>query len=110
MFADGIRTAGLELFAKHHVSEGIELLADYARNMKKHSSQKRVPVVLKMLESYGTHATRAIPHLEATADYFDNNEEGFPKKLSREKAQAVRDTIENIKSATQTPVLKHLSS
>ena len=109
MFADGIRTAGLELFTKHHVSEGIELLASYARNMKKHDSEKRVVKVMKMLEAYGAHAKRAIPHLEATAKYFTGDETGFPRRLSLEKAKVVRDTISKIEAATETPELRELN-
>lgn len=109
MFADGIRTAGLRLFAKHKVGEGIELLADYARNMKKHGSQKRIIGILKLLESYGTHAQRVIPMLEETADYFENREEGFPKRLSQDKARYVRETIANIKASTDTPRLIELN-
>ncbi len=110
MFADSIRTAGLELFAKHHVSEGIELLADYARNQKKHASEHRILKVLKMLESYGAHAQRVIPRLEETIDYFENREEGFPRNLSKGKAQAVRETIERIRASEEMPKLIYLSS
>ena len=31
MFDGQIQSAGLDLFSRHHVSEGIELLADYVR-------------------------------------------------------------------------------
>jgi hypothetical protein len=110
MFADGIRTSGLELFAKHHIAEGIELLADYARNQKKHGSQKRIVQVMKMLETYGAHAQRAIPHLEETANYFENAEEGFPRKLSLEKAQLVRETIKEIKTSEERPQLIQISA
>ncbi|MDG2124765.1 MAG: DUF6288 domain-containing protein [Verrucomicrobiales bacterium] len=109
MFADGIRTAGLELFTTHHVSEGIELLAKYARKQKKHGSEKRIVTVMKMLESYGTHASRVIPHLEATAKYFTSDETGFPRRLSLDKAKVVRDTIETIEASTDTPELRELN-
>ncbi len=44
MFADGIRMSGLALFSKHRVSEGIELLADYARNQKPHASEQQIAI------------------------------------------------------------------
>ncbi|MEM7262548.1 MAG: DUF6288 domain-containing protein [Planctomycetota bacterium] len=109
MFADTIRTKGLELFAKHHVSQGIELLADYAKNQKPHGSEKRIGEVMAMLQSYGTHAQRVIPELESVANYFENEEQDFPKKLSRRKAQSVRDAIVAIRSATETPKLIDLN-
>ena len=109
MFADGIQNAGLELFAKHHISEGIGLLADYARTQKKHGSQKRIVTVMKMLERYGAHAKRVIPSLESTASYFENGETNFPKKLSQDKAKVVRETIEKITASTNAPKLKTLN-
>lgn len=108
MFADAIQTSGLELFAKHKVDEGIELIADYARSQKKHGSQKRIVTIMNMLEGYGAHAQRVIPQLEATANYFENEETDFPKKLSRDKAQVVREAIERIKSSTLEPELMEL--
>jgi hypothetical protein len=105
MFANTVRTEGLALFSKYHVSEGIELLADYARNQKKHGSQVRIIEVLDMLKKYGAHAQRVIPHLEETANYFDNNEEGFPKKLSQQKAEIVREAIKQIKASKERPSL-----
>ena len=106
MFADGIQTAGLELFAKHRVESGIELLADYAGNQKQHGSQKRIVRVMRMLESYGAHAQRVIPQLEATADYFEQDEQDFPKKLSREKASVVRESIRKIAASNEMPPLR----
>ena len=63
MFAHEIRMNGLELFAKHRVSERIELLASYARHQKPHASEKRIATIMEMLKSYGAHARRAIPLL-----------------------------------------------
>ncbi len=108
MFADGIQNAGLELFTKHRIDEGIELLADYARTQKKHGSQKRIVTVMKMLESYGAHAKRVIPQLEAAANYFEKEETDFPKKLSLEKAKSVRETIKKIAASSEMPKLKVL--
>ncbi|WP_146578927.1 DUF6288 domain-containing protein [Neorhodopirellula pilleata] len=109
MFADGIQNSGLELLSKHRIDEGIELLADYARTQKQHGSQKRIIVVMKMLESYGAHAQRVIPQLEATANYFEHEEQDFPRNLSRDKARIVRETIQKIKLSTDRPELRSLN-
>jgi hypothetical protein len=109
MFCDGIRTSGLELFVKHRISEGIELLADYARNQKQHASEKRIGKVMDLLKQYGTHARRVIPRLKAVADYFEKEEKDFPRKLSLEKAKVVRETIASIEAATDTPALIRLN-
>lgn len=105
MFANEIRDAGLDLLAKHKVSEGLELCADYVRNMKQHGSQKRILTVLKLIESYGAHAQRVVPSLKETADYFEHKEKDFPKKLSIGKAKDVRKSIDKIMQATKKPEL-----
>lgn len=108
MFDGQIQAAGFDLFSKHHVSEGIELLADYVRLVKPHGSQNQVPVLLGMLKRYGAHAQRAIPRLEKAIHYFENEEEDFPKKLSLQKAEAVRETIREIREMTDKPELVEL--
>lgn len=108
MFDGQIQYAGLDLFSKHHVSEGIELLADYVRLVKPHGSQNSVPQLLEMLKRYGAHAQRAIPQLEKAIYYFENEEKDFPKSMSLQKAEAVRKTIQEIQAMTEKPELKVL--
>ncbi len=111
MFSNLIRTGGLELFSKHHVSEGIDLLADYARNQKLHGSMVRLGPVMDMLKNYGVHAQRVIPHLEETIHYFENDEhkKGYPQKNSLMKAEIVRKAIKAIKVSKQRPKLIQIS-
>jgi len=109
MFDGSIQTAGLELFSKHHISEGIELIAGYVKAQKKHGSQIHTPKLLALLEPYGTHARRAIPLLERAAHYFENEEQDFPRAMSLQKAKDVRDTIEKIKQRTDQPELIQLN-
>ncbi|MEO0478389.1 MAG: DUF6288 domain-containing protein [Planctomycetota bacterium] len=109
MFADGVRMAGLRLLAKHRVEEGIAACAFYVRHMKQHGSQKRVPKVLEILQGYGAHAQAVIAELEQVADYFENDEVRFPKKLSRQKAEAVRDAVRTIRASTERPELIRLN-
>ncbi|BCX49071.1 hypothetical protein HAHE_29790 [Haloferula helveola] len=109
MFDGQIQAAGLDLFSKHHVSEGIELTADYVRLMKPHGSQKQIEKVLAMLKRYGAHAQRAIPLLEKAIYYFENEEQDFPKKLSLEKAEKVRVAIGEIRAMTEKPELRELN-
>ncbi len=109
MFDGQIQAAGLELFSKHRISEGIELIAGYVKAQKKHGSQVTTPKLLGLLKPYGAHAQRAIPLLEKAADYFENDEEDFPKNMSLEKAKAVRDTIQEIKASIDKPELVKLN-
>jgi hypothetical protein len=105
MFASEIRMSGLELFAKHRIDEGIELLVDYARNQKGHGSEKRIVKVMELLKMYGAHANRVVPQLEAAAKYFQDGEPNFPRHLSLGKAELVRKTIGEIKASTDEPEL-----
>ncbi|MFK7789043.1 MAG: DUF6288 domain-containing protein [Phycisphaeraceae bacterium] len=110
MFADGIRMAGLDLLSKHHVEQGMDLLIWYAQYQKPHASQIRVPVIMSMLERYGAQAQPKTEALQALSDHFDAGEEGFPLRLSKGKAQNVRDTIEKIRQSTDRPELIKISN
>ena len=105
MFAHEIRMAGLQLFADHHVAEGIELLADYVRDMKPHASEHRILKVLELLEKYGAHGQKVIPTLKEHAAFFDAGQPNFPLQLSRGQAKAVRESIQRIQSSTDRPPL-----
>ena len=65
---------------------------------------------MDMLKSYGAHATRVIPQLEETIDYFENFEKDFPKRLSQDKANVVRKAIEEIKASKERPPLTEISA
>ncbi|MBT8037432.1 MAG: acetylesterase [Verrucomicrobiae bacterium] len=113
MFCDQIRMAGLELLAKNHVSEGIELTAQYVKIMKPHASEKRIHKVLAFLKQYGAHAQKTIPLLEDAANYFEKDENrtnGFPARLGKQKAQNVRDAIKEIKALKTRPTLKSIKT
>ena len=105
MFDGQIQNAGLELFSKNRVSEGIELTAQYVMSQKKHGSNVTNAKLLALFKNYGAHAQRAIPLLEKAADYFENNEEDFPKNMSLIKAKEVRATIKEIQAMTEKPEL-----
>jgi len=108
MFDGQIQMAGLELFSLHHLSEGIELTADYLRLQKPHGSNGGIAPMLEMLKRYGAHAQRAIPRLEKVIHYFENEEEDFPKNLSLQKAEMVREAIHEIRKLTDKPELRKL--
>lgn len=105
MFADEIRMAGLDLLSRHHIDDGMDLLIWYAKNQKPHGSEKRLPTIMNMLERYGSHGQTKLEDMEALAKHFDGGEENYPRRLSKDKAQHVRDTIEKIKKSTDKPEL-----
>jgi hypothetical protein len=108
MFADGVRLNGLKVLAQHRIEEGIQATADYLRNQNPWASEHRSLEILKVFENYGAAAQRIVPHLRETAAMFDAGEVDFPKRLSEQKAQAVRATIEKIESAREKPELLRL--
>jgi HEAT repeat protein len=108
MFADGIRLGGCQLLSKHLLQEGIPVIVQYAREQNPWASEHRTPEIMKLLLPYGTHARVLIPELEKLANYFEKDELDFPKHLMLQKAQCVRETIEAIRAATETPVLQRI--
>jgi hypothetical protein len=105
MFADGIRLAGLELFAQHHIAEGMATCVDYIENQNKWGSEKRVNTLIALLLTYGAHAQAFIPQLEKIATSFDAGEQNFPGHLSKQKSAAVREAIKTIQASTERPAL-----
>lgn len=105
MFADGVRLAGLKLFAAHHIEEGIAACADYVLTQNPWSSQERIKEILPILLQYGSHARRAIPKLREAVGYFETREPDFPKQLSLQKAAAVREAIRQIEASQDRPTL-----
>ena len=105
MFADGIRIAGLELFAKHGVAEGMAACVEYIRTQNKWASEHRILKQIDVLLAYGAHAQAFIPELEKTAAYFDGGEKDYPGHLSMQKAAALREAIRKIQASTERPQL-----
>jgi hypothetical protein len=110
MFASEVQLEGLKLFARHHISEGIEMTAAFVREQQPWASENRIVEILKLLRRYGAHAQRVIPQLEAHALYFDREEKDFPRELSLQKANNVRETIAAIKASTDRPELVEMAS
>jgi hypothetical protein len=108
MFADTVRLNGLRLLAAHHIEEGIAACADYVRSQNPWASEERIKEILPILLTYGAHAQRVIPQLREAVEYFETSEPNFPKRLSRQKAADVRETIAKIEASTERPELKRL--
>lgn len=108
MFADGVRVGGLQVLAKYHIQEGMRAGIDYIRDQNRWASEHRTPELLGILKHYGAHLQAFIPELEAIAADFDDGEPDFPKHLSKQKAQAVRGFIEEIRNVQERPGLKRI--
>jgi hypothetical protein len=105
MFADEIRVEGLRVMAAHRVEEGILACVDYTRTQNRWASEKRTPQLMKILLEYGGRAKAVVQQLEEIASYFDGGEPDFPRKLSRDKAEVVRETIRAIQASDHFPEL-----
>jgi hypothetical protein len=108
MFADGVRLNGLKVLASNHIEEGIQACTDYLRAQNPWASEERTPEILDILVTYGAEAQRVIPQLRETAASFDRGEKDFPRKLSKQKANAVRKAIEQIEAAQDGPGLRRI--
>ncbi len=108
MFADSIRVEGLRLLAKHRIEEGIRACVNYTRDQNPWASEHRTPELMEILLGYGTHAKSVVPELTRIANYFEKEEKDFPKNLMLKKAKCVRETIQAIEAATDTPELSRL--
>ena len=105
MFADGIRMEGLSILATHGIEEGISACVKYTRMQNPWASEKRTPKLMEILLTYGAHAKPFIPELEKIAADFADGEVNFPKRLSLQKAECVRETIRQIKASEKYPKL-----
>jgi len=105
MFADGVRINGLNILAKHGIEEGIDACVFYTRDQNPWASQKRTPMIMQILATYGACAKRTVSDLEQIAVQFDKGEKDFPREMSRQKAAAVRDAIKAIELSTENPKL-----
>jgi len=110
MFADEIRVEGLRLLAQHHIEDGMEALVIYTRDQNPWASEHRTPELMKILLTYGTHAKAVIPDLTRIANYFETEEEDFPRHLMLQKAMSVREAITAIEAATDTPELIRITA
>ncbi|MBK1855041.1 HEAT repeat domain-containing protein [Verrucomicrobiaceae bacterium 5K15] len=105
MFADIVRVEGLHILSVHKVEEGILACVNYLRTQNRWASEKRTPELLEILLSYGTHAKSVIPELEKIAATMSQGEAHFPKRLSLQKAEYIRETIALIEKSNITPEL-----
>ncbi|MCX7048473.1 MAG: DUF6288 domain-containing protein [Candidatus Sumerlaeota bacterium] len=108
MFSDGIRLAGLELLAKHHIKEGMRVCLIYGRTQNPWDSQDRMWEIMKALKSYGAAAKELLPELRSLAAYC-KTEPNFPDDCKKKKTAAVEDAIKAIEAATTQPQLRSIA-
>jgi hypothetical protein len=104
MFASGIRLAGVDLLARHHIKEGMPLCLDIM-DIQKWGKRDRISRCLKALEAYGGAAKPMLPRLrQLEKDLLAHSE---ARNLQPEIEQ-LRSLIEKIDSATGTVELRSI--
>jgi hypothetical protein len=98
MFASGIRVAGLDLFAKHRIREGMALNA-WGKN-------HRIMRCLEALERYGAAATEVLPQLRHLEQDLSKHKEA---KMLAPHAEKTRQMIRKLEETTGTVELRSLS-
>lgn len=101
MFAAGIRVAGLNLFAKHRIKEGMELCF-VVMEFDQWGKGNRVPKCLRALASYGAAAKPMLPRLRQL-------EKDMPANGMQGNVAQVTALITSIENATGTVELKTLN-
>jgi hypothetical protein len=109
MFADGIREAGVQLMAKHHIKEGMRVCVEYAKNQNPWASQERMGRILSALKPYGAAAKAVLPDLRELAA-FCRNEKDFPEDCRKKKTAAVEEAIKAVEAATDLPELRGIAT
>jgi hypothetical protein len=103
MFADGIRLAGLELFAKHGIAEGVPLCVTMI-DPGRWGMGNRIERCLKILRLYGGAAGSEIPRLETLqADLVERK--WNPEKLAK---LDIPGLISEIEADADPPTLRSI--
>ncbi len=105
MFADGVRMAGLELLAKHHIAEGLPLCVQLVEP-DRWGLDNRVSRCMKALRAYGTAAREMLPALRELEQQFAAKQQGDSEPS--EHLETVRETIAYIEKTTRSPRVRSL--
>ncbi|MEI7899427.1 MAG: DUF6288 domain-containing protein [bacterium] len=107
MFGNELRMAAVTVLAKYHYKEGVRALMDLAKVMDPHGSEVRIPIILKLLQSYGAAGRETLPELKGLlAEY---QQSGFPKDCNVLRIAAAEEAIASIEAANGQPELRSLT-
>ena len=106
MFGHKIQVAGVELFAKHHIREGMQLSIDVIA-INKWNSPARIPQCLKALASYGGNAKPLLPQLAPVRERLVKGASGGNAK-SKNMLKQLDETVAKIRNDKNPPQLRSL--
>lgn len=101
MFADGVRTAGLDLLSRLHIREGMELCVNLIEP-ERWGEKNRSDACLASLQQYGAHAKAVLPQLQQVRAQL------VSARKSKEHLAAFDKAVAAIESSTATPTLVSL--
>ncbi len=93
MFADGIRTAGLDLLSRLHIREGLDLCVSTIEFRWGNDVQKR----LEYLKRYGVHAKEVLPQLRKKRPESADGAKAFDKCIVDIEASKYAPTVVSLK-------------
>ena len=104
MFADGVRLAGLKVFARHRIKEGIPLCLALM-DIERWNKRDRIKLCLDTLADYGPAAKPMLPQLrQLEKDLLAHSE----ARGLQEQIEQVRTLIKNLETATGTVELRSM--
>lgn len=104
MFCSGIRLAGIDLLAKHHIREGMPLCLE-VMEIQKWGKQHRIRSSLDSLAKYGSAAKPLLPELRQLEKDLMAHKEARNLQPQIEK---LRKLIDDIESATEPVELRSI--
>ena len=104
MFASGIRVAGLEVFAKHRIREGLPL-AFTVMDIDAWGKKDRIKRCLKVIETYGPAAREALPQLRQLEKDLTGHKEA---KMLAPLATTTRELIDRLEKTREAGELRSL--
>jgi HEAT repeat protein len=104
MFSDDVRLAGLEVFAKYHLAEGLPLCVQLPEP-ERWGAERRIVRCMNALRTYGAAAKPHLPALrQLEQDLVGERRNKEPSKA----VLAVREAIAEVEAAEASPPLRHL--
>jgi hypothetical protein len=107
MFADGVRTRGLDILATHRIREGMELCFAIL-DLDRWGKQSRIRACMSALAKYGASAKPMMPQLQQLEKDLANHNEFKRNEGLRTALEQVREIIKTIESGEPTVELRNL--
>lgn len=106
MFAAGVRLNGVEILAKHHIREGMQLCLD-VMEIDRWGKKERIERCIKIMGIYGSAAKPMLPQLRELENALSKHQEA---KSLTPSVLALQNLIKKIETSSGTVELRSLDS